>query len=309
MACSRFCSCERSFCMETTMPVGRCVIRTAESVVLTPCPPGPGAAVDVDPQVVGVDLDLGLLDLGHHQHAGGRGVHAALGLGDGHALHPVHPALELEHAEGHLVRLAEARRLHRHRHGAVAAEVGLLRVEDLDLPAAGLGVAAVHLEQVAREQRGLLAALAGLDLDQRVGGVVGVAGREQAGQPVDDRAELPLELVGLRRERRVLGRELPGGGEVLGQPVVLVEPAHDRRELGVAAPDLARERQVGVGRGVGEGGLQLRELLAQVLGRLEHRGVSHARPLSCLGSCLAPRADVRNAGSEDVVPAPGVRWC
>ena len=27
--------------METTIPVGRCVRRTAESVVLTDCPPGP----------------------------------------------------------------------------------------------------------------------------------------------------------------------------------------------------------------------------------------------------------------------------
>ena len=33
-------------------PVGRWVMRTAESVVLTPCPPGPDAAVDVDLQVV-----------------------------------------------------------------------------------------------------------------------------------------------------------------------------------------------------------------------------------------------------------------
>ena len=30
-----------SSCMATTMPVGRWVIRTAESVVLTDCPPGP----------------------------------------------------------------------------------------------------------------------------------------------------------------------------------------------------------------------------------------------------------------------------
>ena len=109
MACSRFCSWERSFWHDTTMPVGRWVIRTAESVVLTPCPPGPGAAVHVDPQIVLVDLDLGLLDLGHDQHAGGGGVHPALGLGHRYALHAVHAALELEHAVRHLVRLAEAR--------------------------------------------------------------------------------------------------------------------------------------------------------------------------------------------------------
>ena len=41
IAFSRFCSCDFSSCIETTIPVGLCVIRTAESVVLTDCPPGP----------------------------------------------------------------------------------------------------------------------------------------------------------------------------------------------------------------------------------------------------------------------------
>ena len=38
---SRFCSWLFSFCELTTMPLGRWVIRTAESVVFTLCPPGP----------------------------------------------------------------------------------------------------------------------------------------------------------------------------------------------------------------------------------------------------------------------------
>ena len=41
MARSLFCSCERSSWQATTMPVGTCVMRTAESVVLTDWPPGP----------------------------------------------------------------------------------------------------------------------------------------------------------------------------------------------------------------------------------------------------------------------------
>ena len=36
-----FCSWQRSFWQDTTMPVGRWVMRTAESVVFTPWPPGP----------------------------------------------------------------------------------------------------------------------------------------------------------------------------------------------------------------------------------------------------------------------------
>ena len=41
MAFSRFCSWDFSSCIETTTPVGLWVMRTAESVVLTDCPPGP----------------------------------------------------------------------------------------------------------------------------------------------------------------------------------------------------------------------------------------------------------------------------
>src|SRR3712207_8361266 len=50
----------------------------------------------------------------------------------------------------------------------VAAEVAGLGVEDLGLPALPLGVAQVHPQQVAGEQRRLLAALAGLDLEDDV---------------------------------------------------------------------------------------------------------------------------------------------
>ena len=41
IAFSRFCSWDFSSCIDTTMPDGLCVIRTAESVVFTDWPPGP----------------------------------------------------------------------------------------------------------------------------------------------------------------------------------------------------------------------------------------------------------------------------
>ena len=41
IAVSLFCSCERSFWIATTVLVGKCVMRTAESVVLTLWPPWP----------------------------------------------------------------------------------------------------------------------------------------------------------------------------------------------------------------------------------------------------------------------------
>ncbi len=49
------------------MPVGTCVSRTAESVVLTDWPPRTGGAVDVDADVVLVDVDV-VGGLHHGQH-------------------------------------------------------------------------------------------------------------------------------------------------------------------------------------------------------------------------------------------------
>jgi hypothetical protein len=57
---------------------------------------GAAAPEDVDAQVVVVDDHVDLLGLGHHEHAGGGGVHAALRLRDRDPLHPVDTALELQ---------------------------------------------------------------------------------------------------------------------------------------------------------------------------------------------------------------------
>jgi hypothetical protein len=107
------------------------------------------------------------------------------------------------------------------------AQVGLLFVEDVDLPAHGRRVAGVHLEQVAGEQRRLLAALAGLDLEDRVRGVVGVTRGQQLGQPLGDLGEAGLDAVGLDGEGRVLDGELAGRVQVVGEPVVLLQRLHD----------------------------------------------------------------------------------
>ena len=71
-------------------------MRTAESVVLTLWPPGPQERKTSMRRSLSSIVDVDLLGLGHHQHAGRGGVDAALRLGDRHALHPVHAALELQ---------------------------------------------------------------------------------------------------------------------------------------------------------------------------------------------------------------------
>ena len=70
-----------------------------------------------------------------------------------------------------------------------------LAVNELGLPAVALGVAAVHAEELGREERGLLAARAGADLDDDVLVVVGVARQEQDAQLLDRAA--PASRLGL----------------------------------------------------------------------------------------------------------------
>ena len=96
IARSLFCSCDFSSWQDTTRPVGTCVMRTAESVVLTDWPPGPVERYTSMRMLVGVDDHLDLLGLGQHGHGGGRGVDAPGRLGHRHPLHPVHARLVLE---------------------------------------------------------------------------------------------------------------------------------------------------------------------------------------------------------------------
>ena len=71
-------------------------MRTAESVVLTDCPPGPVERYTSILRSLGSISHVDLLGLGQHGDRGGRGVDPALGLGDRHPLHPMGAALVLE---------------------------------------------------------------------------------------------------------------------------------------------------------------------------------------------------------------------
>ena len=53
----------------------------------------------VDAKLVGVDADVHLIHFGQHGYGSRGRVSAPHGLGEGHALHPVHPAFEFQLAE------------------------------------------------------------------------------------------------------------------------------------------------------------------------------------------------------------------
>ena len=102
IANSRFWCCERSFWLWAAMPVGMCVRRTAESVLLTCWPPAPWERkVSIAQLVVGDLADLGVvLDLGQHLDQRERRVAALLGVVRADAHQAVHAALGAQVAVG-----------------------------------------------------------------------------------------------------------------------------------------------------------------------------------------------------------------
>src|SRR2546426_3110663 len=144
----------------------------------------------VDLEVPIVDLDLDVLRLGEHGDGDGRRVDPAARLGHRNALDTVDAALELEPAP-------RPAPVHEEDDVLEAARAGHAGIHDLDLPALALGVLRVHTRQLRGEQRGLLAACAGADLDEDVLLVVGIARQEQALQLVLERRLAGGEVVHL----------------------------------------------------------------------------------------------------------------
>src|SRR6266851_1937122 len=190
-AFSLFLCCERASWHSTTIPVGRCVIRTAESVLLTCWPPARAGR-------------------------GGLGFELELGVG----------ALPDDARDDFLVPAGIARRFRYHFH----------------LPALALRVARVHAEQVAGEERRLVAAGPRAYLEEDVALVVRIARQQQLLQLRFERGE-PL-ASGLDLAFRVashlgVGEQLLRFGDVLLGVAILAEQLDDGLELSVLAREPA----------------------------------------------------------------------
>lgn len=136
------------------MPVGRWVMRTALSVVLTDWPPGPLARNTSMLQIAFIDLDVDFFGFGQDRDGGGAGVDAAAGFGRRHALHAMHAGFIFQPRE-------HAAPGDFHRGFFDPAQTGVGDVERLDAPAMGFGVALIHAEQLRGEQGRLVPAGAG----------------------------------------------------------------------------------------------------------------------------------------------------
>ena len=166
-----------------------------------------------------------------------------------------------------------AARLHRDAHVLVAAEVALGGVEHLGAPAPALGVPQVHPQQVAGEQRRLLAALPRLDLEDDVAVVVGVARDQQPAQPVLGGGQGGLERRDLLGEGGVLGGQLAGRAEVVAGADPGVVGGHGRAERGVPLAQLAAAVGVGGDLRVAHLALERGVLVDEGLRGVEHGGL------------------------------------
>ncbi len=155
------------------MPVGRWVRRTAESVVLTPWPPGPE---DRYTSTRSSDSSISMWSVcsttGEDLDAGERGLTAALVVEGRDPDEAVGALLDGERAVG-------VRHVHREGGRLDAGLFGVRRLVELRLVAVALGPAEVHALELLREVGGVDAAGLGADGDDGLAGVV-LAGEEGA---------------------------------------------------------------------------------------------------------------------------------
>ena len=226
------------------MPVGRWVMRTAESVTLTCWPPAPLERIGVDAEILVVDLDVDVLrQLGPDVDRGERGVAARRLIERRDAHQPMDAGFGREQPVGVVAGHGDRR----------ALQPGLfarLIVDDLALEAAALGPAQVHAQQHLGPVLRLGAAGAGMN------GEDGVLAIVLAAEHLLDLAGLHFLIERLERLRELGVDRLAGlrpfdqHGQVVAlllerqhQIAILLEPApalQDLLRFGLVLPEIGR---------------------------------------------------------------------
>ena len=149
------------------MPLGTCVMRIADSVLLTCWPPAPLArnvSTFRSSGLISIDVVV-FAEVGHDEDRGERGVAARVRVEGADADQPVHAVLRAQEAVG-------MRALHGDRGVLDAGLVARLLAHDLGLEAFALAPAEVHAHQHLGPVLGVDAARARGDRDDRVGAIV-----------------------------------------------------------------------------------------------------------------------------------------
>ena len=129
-------------------------------------------AEGIDAQILGVDDKIHLFGLRHHRHGCRGGVDAALRFGLGHTLDTVHSALILEPVIGPCA-------VHGKNGFLDTAQLRLIEVQNLQLPAPALNVHGVHPHQAVGKQRGFFAARTAAQLHDDTFIIVDILGQQQ----------------------------------------------------------------------------------------------------------------------------------
>ena len=197
------------------MPLGICVIRTADFGLVYVLATGAARSHGVDAQIIGLDVNIYVFRLRQDRHGRRRSVDATAGLGRRNALHAMHTRLELEARKDTLARDRGDNLL-------VAAEIALRRTDQLGFPAVMIGVAAVHAKQVGGEQCGLVTTRAGPDLENGAALVGGILRQQQQLQLMRERPDAGSQLVSLGARQL---RHFPVGPCCIDELVDLVQLA------------------------------------------------------------------------------------
>src|SRR5215207_5933590 len=184
--------------------------------------------VHVDLEVSCVDLDLYILGLGQDGHGRRRGMYAALTLGLWHPLDPVRAPFVLEDRVG-----AVAADLHSDL--PVATDCGRAGRKGTVLEAEAVGVAGVHIVELAREEGCFVAAGPRPDLDDDVLVVVRVAVDELGPDVLGENLDPLLGLPRFSRKELALLRVLGLGDQLPCLPLGLNRCEQVPGQLGTAA--------------------------------------------------------------------------
>src|SRR6185503_2377137 len=170
-----------------------------------------------------------------------------------------------------------------------AAGAALTQVQNFHAPALSFRVPRIHAEQVRREQRGLVAARAGADLQNDVFQIVWILGDEEE-------LQVRQQLIAARFERREFRlRELPhvrilqeffGRVELRDDVLVLAKSIDERLEFRHRLRMRTKLRRVPLHAGVGHFGHQPFVLRLDGVEFVEHDSGFFAAGIRCPGSAL-----------------------
>ena len=307
IATARFCCCDRSFWHWTTVPVGRCVIRTAESVLLTCWPPAPCARyVSMRRSFSSMSIATSSSSHGRGRDAREGGVPAVVLVERREAHQPVDALLGLDHA----VRVVS---LERERGRLDARLLARCRLDQPGLEAALLGPAQVHAQQHLGPVLGVGAAGAGRDLDEG-GAAVVLAGEERG---LLQRVDLARGRAGRwRPARSAISSSSSASSTIVGRSSSSVREAVEQVELAGQLGPLGAHLAGGAGvvpeSGRGDRLVELGDAGAERVGVKGNHGPRRAGPSTPRQRPRDPRVPgwvrrrrARAEGSEAV--RPGVR--